>query len=90
MKYVKNKQNRYLKIYKFATINGQLKILKVQNFSKSSYDMQKVVSCRALISPKIIGGHQMNLVSRGRFSCWNEKKMDPKKRIILNYSSVNE
>ena len=28
--------------------------------------------CRALISAKIMGGHQMN-ISRGRFSCWNEK-----------------
>ena len=41
---MKNMQKEYLKKYRFATTKGQIKILKVQNFSKPLYDVQIVVS----------------------------------------------
>ena len=42
-KYVKNMKNELLKKCRFTTMHDQVNNLKVQNFSKSSYDMHKVV-----------------------------------------------
>ena len=41
-KICENIQNKHLEKLKFATIKEQIRILKVQNFSKPSYDMQNV------------------------------------------------